>query len=191
MVALPEQTRETMDAAGLLQQQAALIQTELASARRYFTDQSPEVAVLRDRLAELNHQLRELTSRGGALLLRSDDLPALKQQYLKITREQQSLVAVSELLRRVYEQARVEEANPVPTFSVLDAAELPERHARPRRALTVIVALTLSVTASLGLLHTRGSLDLLTRAGWHRVATPEPALAVVNAASDAGRREVA
>lgn len=164
MVALPEQTRGTMDAAGLIQSQAAMLQTELASARRYFTDQSPEVSVLRDRLNELNRQLRDLTSRGGTLLLKSDDLPALKQQYLKLTREQQSLMAVSELLRRVYEQARVEEANPVPMFSILDAAELPERRARPHRGLTVALALALSLAASVGLLATRGSLDVLTRA---------------------------
>lgn len=163
MVALPDQTRETMDAAGLIQTQAALVQTELVAARRYFTEQSPEVAVLSDRLKELNRQLRELTSHGGALLLKSDDMPALKQDYLRLTREQQSLMAVSELLRRVYEQARVEESNPVPMFSVLDAAEIPERHSSPRRGLTVAIALALSLTASLGLLYTQGSLALLTR----------------------------
>ena len=189
MVALPDQTRETMDAAGLIQTQAAMVQTELASARRYFTEQSPEVAVLRDRLNELERQLRELTTRGGTLLLKSDDMPALKQQYLRLTREQQSLVAVSELLRRVYEQARVEEANPVPMFSVLDAAELPERHSSPRRGLTVAIALSLSLAATLGLLHRRGSLELLTR-GWPRRA--RPALVVAAADDpDSGEREAA
>lgn len=182
MVALPEQTRGTMDAAGLIESQAAMLQTEIAAARRYFTDQSPEVTVLRDRLDELNHQLRELTSRGGTLLIKSDDLPALKQQYLKLTREQQSLLAVSELLRRVYEQARVEEANPVPMFSILDGAEVPERHSRPRRGLTVALALALSLAASLGLLATHGSLELLMRAlpGRHRAL----ALPVMTGAGD-------
>lgn len=182
MVALPEQTRGTMDAAGLIQSQAAMLETELAAARRYFTDQSPEVTVLRDRLNELNRQLRDLTSRGGTLLLKSDDLPALKQQYLKLTREQQSLMAVSELLRRVYEQARVEEANPVPMFSILDAAELPERRSRPHRGLTVALALALSLSATVGLLATRGSLNLLMRALPGRHTTPP--LAVAADASD-------
>ena len=185
MVALPEQTRGTMDAAGMIQSQAAMLETELAAARRYFTDQSPEVMVLRDRLDELNRQLRDLTSRGGTLLLKSDDLPALKQQYLKLTREQQSLMAVSELLRRVYEQARVEEANPVPMFSILDAAELPERRSRPHRGLTVALALALSLSASVGLLATRGSLELLMRALPGRRAAP--ALA---GAADANERRV-
>ena len=193
MVGLPEQMRGTMDAAGLIQSQAAMLQTELASARRYFTDQSPEVTVLRDRLDELKHQLRELTSHGGTLLIKSDDLPAAKQQYLKLTREQQSLLAVSELLRRVYEQARVEEANPVPMFSILDAAELPERHSRPRRGLTVAMALALSLTATLGLLATRGSLELFTRALPGRRRSPATLLGAPaqDTGHESGEREAA
>src|SRR5207249_8878943 len=91
----------------------------------------------------------------GTTLLKSTELPALKQQYLQLTREQMSLTEVSELLRRVYEQARVEEANPVPTFSLLDAAELPEHHSRPKRALTVAIALALATLSSLGYLEWR------------------------------------
>lgn len=180
MVALPEQTKETMDAAGAIQAQAALMQTELAAARRYFTEQSPEVAMLRDRLDELNRQVRELETHGGTLLLKGDELPALKQQYLELTREQASLLAVSELLRRVYEQARVEEANPVPTFSVLDAPDLPERHARPKRGLSIAASFALSLAGTLTLLYLRGSLDAITRIARRRrrggvALAPEPA----------------
>jgi tyrosine-protein kinase Etk/Wzc len=154
---LPDQARETMDAAGQLQAQVALLETELAGARRYFTDQSVEVQGLHDRIGELHHQIDKLAHGGGTLLLRGTELPAMKQQYLQLTREQMSLMAVSELLRKFYEQARVEEANPVPTFSVLDAAELPERHSRPRRGLTVLVAMALAVGASVVWLQWRTS----------------------------------
>lgn len=147
--ALPEQAKETMDAAGQLQTQVALLETELAGARRFFTDQSPEVQTLRDRIGALNGQLDKLARQGGTMRVRGDALPSIKEQYLQLTREQESLIAVSALLRRFYEQARVEESNPVPTFSVLDAAELPERHARPRRGLTVMVAVALAVAGSL------------------------------------------
>lgn len=84
-------------------------------------------------------------------------LPALKQQYLALTREQASLTAVSELLRRLYEQARVEEANPVASFSILDAAELPERHSRPKRAVTVVLALALCAAFSVAWMWWRES----------------------------------
>ena len=149
-IALPEQTRETMEAAGTLQAQVALLETELAAARRYFTDQAPAVSMMRERIAELRRQISRLGRQGGTMLLKGSELPALKQQYLALNREQISLSAVSELLRRFYEQARVEEANPVPTFSVLDAAELPERHSRPQRGMTVLLALALSMALSVG-----------------------------------------
>jgi uncharacterized protein involved in exopolysaccharide biosynthesis len=152
-VALPEQTRETMDAAGTLQAQVVLLETELAGARRYFTDEAPPVALLRERIAELKRQIERLARHGGTMLIKGAALPALKQEYLRLTREQMSLTAVSELLRRLYEQARVEEANPVASFSVLDAADLPERHSRPQRGLTVALALALSMAGSLGFLQ--------------------------------------
>ena len=154
-VALPEQAKETMDAAGQLQAQIALLETELAAARRYFTEQSSEVASLRDRVAASRVQLRKLAMSGGTLMLRGDALPALKQEYLQLTREQLSLTEVAELLRRVYEQARVEESNKVPSFSVLDAAELPERHSWPKRGLTVALSLAISMMMSLGHLYWR------------------------------------
>jgi len=149
-VSLPDQARETVDAYGALRAQKALLETELAAARRYFADESPEIHTLRDRIGEIQRQVGELGRQGGPLQPRGNDLPALRQRYLELNREQASLMAVAELLRRAREQARVEEANPVPTFSILDAAELPERHARPNRALTVVLALALCSCASLG-----------------------------------------
>ena len=149
-VSLPDQARETVDAFGMLRAQKVLFETELAAALRYFADESPEIRTLRDRIAELDRQVGRLDRLGGPLQPRGKDLPALRQRYLELTREQASLMAVAELLRRAREQARVEEANPVPTFSVLDAAELPERHSRPRRGLTVLLALALCAAASLG-----------------------------------------
>ena len=149
-VSLPDQARETVESFGALRARKVLLETELAAARRYFTDESPEVRTLRDRIAELDRQVGQLDKTGGVMQPRGKDLPALRQRYLELTREQTSLLAVAELLRRAREQARVEEANPVPTFSVLDAAEIPERHSRPRRGMTVAVAMAICLAASLG-----------------------------------------
>jgi uncharacterized protein involved in exopolysaccharide biosynthesis len=125
----------------------------MAAAHRYFTDQAPEVALLRDRIDELKRQIDRIARQGGTLMVKGTDLPALKQDYLRVTREQLSLTAVSELLRRIYEQARVEESNPVATFSVLDQADLPERHSRPKRGMTVALTLLISAAFSMGYLE--------------------------------------
>ena len=149
-VSLPDQARETVESFGALRARKVLLETELAAARRYFTDESPEVRTLRDRIGELDRQVSQLDRAGGPMQPRGKDLPALRQRYLELTREQTSLMAVAELLRRAREQARVEEANPVPTFSVLDAAEIPERPSRPSRKLTVLLAVALCACASVG-----------------------------------------
>lgn len=152
-VSLPDQARETMAAGAHLQAQAAMLETELAAARRYFTDASPQVRVLRDRIDELRRQTDRLARQGGTLRVKGVDLPALKQQYLALGREQASLTAVSEVLRRLYEQARVEEADPVPSFSLLDDPDLPERHSRPKRGLTVILAVALCAACACVWVH--------------------------------------
>ena len=152
-IALPQQVKQAMEAAGALRAEVALLETELVSARRYFTEQSPPVVALRDRIAARNRQIEALARKGGTMLPEGLGLPAFQQQYFELTREQMSLTAVSELLRRVYEQTRVEEANPVPTFSVLDAPELAERRSRPKRAMTVCIALALSMLYSIGFIQ--------------------------------------
>jgi tyrosine-protein kinase Etk/Wzc len=194
-VSLPDQARATLEADGALLGQLAMLETELAATRRYFTESSPEVRALRDRAGELRRQLQRLQSSGAALLPGGDALPALKQEYLRLTREQASLLAVSEALRRVYEQARVEEANPVPTFSILDDAVLPERPSRPPRALTVLLSTALALAGSLFHLDRRES--AAGRATRNRGATDgaDPAgtdpVEAVAPGRDAIRREAA
>ncbi len=148
-VSLPDQARETIDAYGTLRAQRAMLQTELVAARRWFADGAPEVRTLLDRIGELDRQVGDMAVRGGPLQPSGQDLPALRQQYLERSREEASVIAVAELLRRAREQARVEEANPVPAFSLLDAAEVPERHSRPQRGLTVLLSLVLCASGSL------------------------------------------
>lgn len=87
----------------------------------------------------------------------------VRQTYLQLTRDHQGLVAVAELMRRAREQARVEESNPVPAFSLLDAAELPERHARPQRGLIVFLAVALCAAGSLARLWWTTTLDAIVR----------------------------
>ena len=176
-IALEEQTQETLEAARVLQAQQAFLQAELAVARRYFAEGSVAVVVLRDQIEALGRQLERLASAGGDRLLKGDELPLLRQQHLELISQQASLTEVDTLLRKVYEQARLEESDPVPTFSVLDDAQVPERRSRPKRGLTVSLALALSMVFSLGYLQ------------WQEVrrqrsaADTDPALATAGAAS--------
>jgi tyrosine-protein kinase Etk/Wzc len=161
VIALPEQTGLALTALGTLRAQVAGIDAEIAGARRWYTDASPEVATLVARRAEMQRQLTAMARQGATFATPGVELPALTQQYVTMNRELDGLVAVSEILRRMVEQARVEEASPVAAFSVLDGADLPERHSRPQRGLLVALALVLTAAMSLGWLawqdaHGRG-----------------------------------
>lgn len=166
-VSPPDQVRAALDAVGHLHAELGRVEGELAAVRRYFTERSPEVRTLADRAGALRSQLLEL--RSGRAHARGPALPALQQEYQALAREQASLIAVAELVRRIYEQARVEESNPVPAFSVLDAAEIPERHSRPARGLTVAITVALSAGASVLMLERRAR----QRGGLSRAGTAD------------------
>jgi uncharacterized protein involved in exopolysaccharide biosynthesis len=150
VIALPEQTGQALAALGTLRAQVTGLEAEIAGARRFYTDNSPEVATLVARRAEMERQLAAMARQGATFATPGAGLPALTQQYVTLTRELQGLMTVSEILRRMVEQARVEESSPVAAFSVLDQAELPERHSRPQRGLLVALALVLTAAMSLG-----------------------------------------
>ena len=61
----------------------------------------------------------------------------------------------------------------MPTFSVLDAADLPERRSRPKRGLTVCLAMGLAVALSLGGLAWREGRATGAMRGEGGLATPE------------------
>ncbi|MEP7027153.1 MAG: Wzz/FepE/Etk N-terminal domain-containing protein [Candidatus Eisenbacteria bacterium] len=148
-VALPDQTHETVDAAARLESELALAEADVAGARLYFTDRAPEVVTAQARVNALKRQLSRLSGGATTLGVATARMPALKQQAVALLREQASLTAVAELLRRLYEQSRIEEANPVAVFSVLDAADLPQRASFPRRGLIVAMVFVLTAAGSI------------------------------------------
>jgi len=98
------------------------------------------------RVAAANAELRVAEERLKSFVERShlwQQSPELQLQYERLGREVQAAQEVYLTLKRQYEEARVEEVNDTPVFTVVDSAVTPVRHSRPRRGLSVILALVL------------------------------------------------
>ena len=164
---VPEQGKAMVAAAAVLQGQLIAAKSELEGLEQIYTGNNVRVRSLRARVDELNRQLEKLG--GGddtSIYSASDDpingssgpshlespelypsirkLPLLGVRWLDLYRETKMREIVYALLTQQYEMARVEEAKEIPTVSVLDAANVPEKNAGPPRIVIIIVGTALA-----------------------------------------------
>jgi len=75
-----------------------------------------------------------------SLFVPLQEIPELSLQYAKLLRRVEVLGQLEQLLKRQYEESRIEQENPTSTVNVLDVAMPAIRKCRPKRKLIVLVA---------------------------------------------------
>jgi capsule polysaccharide export protein KpsE/RkpR len=166
---IKEQTRATVDAGAKLEGQLIAGQSELDSLRQIYGDQNVRVRAAEARITILR---RELQRANGQSAIDSDgkdadpshpypalrQLPQLAVRWANLYRNVRIHETVFDLLSEEYETARIEEVKSIPTVSVIDVPQLPERKSGPHRTLIVLIATLLSVVAT--------AVFLLARRSW-------------------------
>ncbi|MBZ5568039.1 MAG: lipopolysaccharide biosynthesis protein [Acidobacteriia bacterium] len=148
-----QQGRAMVDAAARLQGEMIATESELKGLEQVYTPQNIRVRSGRARIAELQRQLDNLGGTAGSLQHRASgypsirELPLLGYTYTDLYRRVKIQEAVYETLTKQYELAKVEEAKELPSVSVLDRANLPERKSWPPRRLFVMVGVFLFLAA--------------------------------------------
>jgi uncharacterized protein involved in exopolysaccharide biosynthesis len=141
-VVLSPQVSSAVDQAARLAARRMALQVRLGVVRGY-SEGSEEEIQIRQELAQLDQQMRELPETGLELARLVRDVRALEQVFAILTAQ--------------YEEARITEARDLVSVDVLDEAKPPEKKSRPRR-LTMIAAtflLTLGVGAGFAALQQR------------------------------------
>jgi uncharacterized protein involved in exopolysaccharide biosynthesis len=144
LVSLEEQARVAIEGAAEIKAEIIAAQTELEVLKDFGTERQNEAVMLKARIAELQKQLARIES-GGETNDESDfyipfnELPDLGVRLARLTREFKIQENVFELLTSQYELAKIEEAKDVNTIQVLDEAVPPDKRAKPRRKLIVIL----------------------------------------------------
>ncbi|MGQ9560474.1 MAG: GumC family protein [Candidatus Oleimicrobiaceae bacterium] len=145
--ALPEQTEAAIKGAAELKGEAIAKEIALAIAERSLGSDNPETQSLRLQVAEINRKLREMkfgssewfSNRSLNLFVPFKDVPELGMEYIRRYRDFEIQNKLLEFLVPLYEQAKLEEQKDMPVVLVLDRAVPPERKAKPRRSLLVII----------------------------------------------------
>ncbi len=76
-------------------------------------------------------------------------VPDLGMEYLRRFRDVEIQYKILQFITPLYEQAKVEERRQTPSVIVLDKAAVPERKARPKVSLWVLIAFVASLLISM------------------------------------------
>jgi uncharacterized protein involved in exopolysaccharide biosynthesis len=149
---MPSQTKSMVDEGLKLQSELIDGHSQLAALRETYSEDNVKVRALEAHNAELQ---RELDKMGGlphgsgtnadtdnSPYPTADELPALGLTYFDLERKVRVDEALWETLTKQYEGAKVEEAEEIPTVTVLDVANVPLTKAAPsRRSIVELGAL--------------------------------------------------
>lgn len=150
VVAVPEQLDATVKTMAELYANLAQKEISLNVIRRNFGDDSPLIYQAELEVDELRNKIEKIITGADAsknginLLIPLKKAPNLSNQYLKIYRDLEIQYKILEFIQPLYEQAKIEEIRNTPSVLVLDKAGPPERKARPRGSIYLIVSFFLS-----------------------------------------------
>jgi len=150
--ALPEQTAGAIKAASVLKAEADAREIELGILRRSFGDENSRVQTLRLELSEMNKKMSEMKfgtadwykDQSLNLFVPFKDVPEVGAEYIRRYRDFEIQNRMMEFLVPLYEQAKIDEQKDTPVVLVLDQAVPPERKAKPKRSLIVLIIMALA-----------------------------------------------
>jgi uncharacterized protein involved in exopolysaccharide biosynthesis len=142
---ISDQATASIKTAAEIYARIAQLEVDLARARQYATEKSPEVLDLRVQIVTLESKLAEMGySKSGSgqdagtyLFPKFDAAPGLEQKLADLTMEVEIKRSVYAALCEQYEQARIQEAKDTPTIQVLDRADPPSVRSKPKRKAMV------------------------------------------------------
>jgi uncharacterized protein involved in exopolysaccharide biosynthesis len=126
-------------------------ETQLAAMKTFAADDNPRLQIVKRELSVLQKQLNELERgdyKAGTLELPTGQLPEASLKYLRAVRELKYHETLFEVLSKLYEASRLDEAKSATPIQVIDRAVTPERKSWPPRAVLILVAVVMALLTS-------------------------------------------
>lgn len=144
MVQPETQVRLGVGAIAELRQQLASRQEQLAGLEVGRTSENPQVVTLRSQIASLQAQIQRLEAQtgGAGTTAAAAKMPELAMQVAEKEREVKYHETIFEVISKLYENAKIDDAYAAPV-ELVDKAVLPDEKAWPSRRLFALVGLVL------------------------------------------------
>lgn len=142
-IKVDEQAKALIESIANLRAQIAVKEVELKVMRTYSTPSNPDLQRTEEALRGLKVELAKLETKGDKNpnpLLPAGSLPEIGTEYVRKLRDLKFNETLFELLTKQYELARLDEARDAVIIQVVDKAVPPEKKAKPKTRLMVMVA---------------------------------------------------
>ncbi|MEJ2664389.1 MAG: hypothetical protein P8107_10175, partial [Spirochaetia bacterium] len=126
----------------IAQLQAEIYKQELLIRSLYLPESDPQVIQLRDQIRQKKRLINELKSGGGSFSkapVPLSEIPDLERQYAQLSMEVKIQSELYSMMRKELEKSKIEEADTMPVFQLLDDYEVPLVKDGPKRAIVCIV----------------------------------------------------
>jgi tyrosine-protein kinase Etk/Wzc len=149
VISVDSDSRAILETVGRVRAQVSAKEIQLSSMKAFVTPNNPDYRRVEEELNSLRLELANLENGRGADEKNGERSSNGGLENIKLLRNVKYYQMLYELLAKQYEAARLDEAKDNSVIQVLDPAIEPERHAKPRRAVIVIVSTLLAFLASI------------------------------------------
>ena len=151
MVALPEQTTATIEAAAALKAQMLSNEVKLGVMLGALNPTHPDIENIKKENSELSKKMSELEYgteiidyKQSSLFPVLADVPELGVELVRLRREVEIQNTLFVFLTQQYEEAKIKEAKDTPTIQILDYPQKPFQKSAPKRVIILIICLFFS-----------------------------------------------
>jgi tyrosine-protein kinase Etk/Wzc len=142
-IKVEEQAKAVIEGIATLRAQIAAKEVEIKVMKTYSTPYNPDLQRAEEALRAMKAELQKLEAKEGKNpdpLMPTGRMPEVGMEYLRKLRELKFNETLYELLLKGYETARLDEARDAVVIQVVDKAIPPDKRAKPKRTLMVLVA---------------------------------------------------
>jgi uncharacterized protein involved in exopolysaccharide biosynthesis len=147
LIELSSQAKALIESAASLRAQITAREVQIQGMQTYATGENAQLVQAQRELESLREQLAKLggseDSTGGELIVSKGRVPEAGMEYIRRLRDVKYNETIFDILARQFELAKLDEAKQGALIQVVDAAIPPDKRSFPKRALIVIVAMTL------------------------------------------------
>jgi tyrosine-protein kinase Etk/Wzc len=142
-IKVEEQAKAVIEGIATLRAQIAAKEVEIKVMKTYSTPYNPDLQRAEEALRAMKAELQKLEAKEGKNpdpLMPTGRMPEVGMEYLRKLRELKFNETLYELLLKGYETARLDEARDAVVIQVVDKPIPPDKRAKPKRTLMVLVA---------------------------------------------------
>jgi uncharacterized protein involved in exopolysaccharide biosynthesis len=138
-----EQAKAVIEGIANLRAQIAAKEVEIKVMKTYSTPNNPDLQKAAEALKGLKDELNKLETKGGSgydPLMPTGRMPEVGTEYVRRLRDLKFNETLFELLTKQYELAKLDEARDAAVIQVIDKAVPPEKKAKPKSILIILIA---------------------------------------------------